>query len=246
MTSKPLRTASSPIFTRAFNQLVPPVKLDARTGGIAPKVISTLDPSKLLPTDFLDLSKRRNYVITSPECESTHHGTLAYSGDRPFPRGTRGFFYFRKAADIESKYEVPVIGGSFRFRITPSDDPRSFQDGHDLQRLGQPWGQKLIDAVKYPYPKVGMLIRDGLVQREDVQDVPALPDAAPRLVYFDQWFTVLYGGQRAGLRTRVVWRKPNGEWETSLIDDMSMVAVPGGWNTGLHGESPIQHGADRA
>ncbi|KAF5340905.1 hypothetical protein D9758_012162 [Tetrapyrgos nigripes] len=52
----------------------------------------------------------------------------------PFPEKTSGFFYYH------SPQNAPLFAGGMRFRVCPSNDLKTFQDGSDLlKRNGFPW-----------------------------------------------------------------------------------------------------------
>ncbi|KAI0041128.1 hypothetical protein FA95DRAFT_769456 [Auriscalpium vulgare] len=96
--------------------------------------IQTLDPSKLIPSDFVDLSRRKvTYTARLADNRRPICGVqalyYAYSKGESarFPTDTRGFLYFHAPSR-----EV-------RFRLA-SSDPRQFAEGTDLALpSGEPW-----------------------------------------------------------------------------------------------------------
>jgi hypothetical protein len=101
-------------------------------------LIQTLEASKLLRSDFLNLSKWRVVKIDTPDGSSTVldfmvlrravNGELIGSDLRQaFPPDTRGFLYYHAPSDL------PITAGEVRFRKTQTDDPKQFAEGEDLQ-----------------------------------------------------------------------------------------------------------------
>jgi len=106
-------------------------------------LIQTLDPSKLRPSDFVDMSGNRHtttvYTPDSNFIVPAYYPATKESKYRPFPRHTCGFFYYHSPSNL------PPTAGELRFRITHTSDPTSFADGQDLQRRSStPWGISLI------------------------------------------------------------------------------------------------------
>jgi hypothetical protein len=86
------------------------------------RAFSTLDPSRLTPHDFVDLSGRKQRSFGQTQ--------ILYKGSPrtrvPFPAGTQGFFYY-----IPGPAHAP-IAGELRFRVTTGPDVGSFERGRDL------------------------------------------------------------------------------------------------------------------
>ncbi|KAI0044820.1 hypothetical protein FA95DRAFT_1608224 [Auriscalpium vulgare] len=97
--------------------------------------IRTLEPSKLIPSDFVDLSGRSPVAYNARLADNSRIRTVsalyyAYAlGDNArFPTDTRGFLYFHAPSR-----EV-------RFRLLASNDPRHFAKGTDLALpSGEAW-----------------------------------------------------------------------------------------------------------
>jgi hypothetical protein len=94
--------------------------------------LSTLQPSKLTPDDFLDLSGRKQAIFDKT--------SIIYwprnSRERvPFPAGTQGYFYY-----VPGPAHAP-LAGEVRFRITRRTGVDAFAEGHDLRRAhrSEPW-----------------------------------------------------------------------------------------------------------
>ena len=65
----------------------------------------------------------------------------------PYPPETTGFLYYFTSR------ERPRIAGELRLRVASSDDPKSFESGHDLLRLdGRPWSHSLFSVSKHYTP----------------------------------------------------------------------------------------------
>ncbi|KAM5537477.1 hypothetical protein V8D89_008804 [Ganoderma adspersum] len=127
--------------------------------------ISTLDPTKLTPDDYVDLSCRYSVHVTL----SAHDYNPAYNAsasisptgwpDRTFPPDIRGFLYYRAPWG-------PPLAGELRFRVTPTPDPASFATGSDLVAPnGVPWNIPLynIPFMTCHHGLQAQLLRDGLV-----------------------------------------------------------------------------------
>jgi len=66
-----------------------------------------------------------------------------YNTRKPFPEGTHGFLYYNSPPA-----GVSPAAGELRFRLTPGDDPASFDQGSDLQvDTGLPWCIPLLKIV---------------------------------------------------------------------------------------------------
>jgi hypothetical protein len=121
----------------------------------------TLDPSRLLPSDFINLSGRQ------------HQPFVYFRGQDclTFPAGTAGFFYYHNPLQ-----DVLPMSGETRFRITPSNDPSTFALGTDLLTPRSiPWGLPLITSHRKCYePMVESLLQDNVVTKEIIQQCAAV------------------------------------------------------------------------
>ncbi|KAJ7718646.1 hypothetical protein B0H16DRAFT_1387704 [Mycena metata] len=136
------------------------------------RILSTLNPSKLRPEDYLDLSGPLTPKVTFPYL--TSGAVLVYRfarPPRPFPSNSRGFlYYFRDplAAPLE---------GSIRFRLTPDDTPLSFNHGHDLRvPSGMPW-QLILPQISTHMSQRGFcdqLLHEKLVTQEQLSECTQL------------------------------------------------------------------------
>jgi hypothetical protein len=102
-------------------------------------VVSNLDPEKLDPADFLDLSgwERPDVHVLGKLLNLSYRDRLAPYLHVPFPTGTHGFLY---AAE----------DGALRFRVTKDRHISSFASGHDLIRPnGRLWTRrtKLLEGL---------------------------------------------------------------------------------------------------
>lgn len=91
--------------------------------------IQKLDPSKLQPSDHLNLSGSPRLPIYIQESAFAMTYTAIKNHAAPFPDDARGFLYFHSPA------------AEIRFRITDSNCPSSFESGSDLV---------------YPYPNAAV------------------------------------------------------------------------------------------
>ena len=80
-------------------------------------------------------------TVYGPDCRLPFRGV--YHSRNRFPEGTRGFLYYHLPPA-----GVPPAAGELRFRLTPGDDPASFDQGSDLQmETGLPWCIPLLRIV---------------------------------------------------------------------------------------------------
>ena len=153
--------------------------------------IRTLDPSKLVEADYVDLSLLRQPLVgvllqsggsSNPSIPRRGSGSADFIG-RPswssgkFPAGTHGFLYYHIPP-----YSSP-LAGELRFRITPSRDPASFAAGSDLftERDNMPWRYplyKLVHRARYR-DLVTLLLQDGLVSQSTLDLVTAAFASSP-------------------------------------------------------------------
>ncbi|TBU54995.1 hypothetical protein BD310DRAFT_951062 [Dichomitus squalens] len=149
------------------------------------RIVRTLDPTKLTPSDYVDFSEkfipRVNIVTQSSHPEDATNllpqrlsaGVIATGfRDRRFPPNTAGFLYYHTPP------YSPPLAGEVRFRVTPSPDPASFTQGYDLlMDYGVRWNIPLLymtDKKEYTGLHT-LLLQDGLV-------TPQLSDIAASAV----------------------------------------------------------------
>lgn len=110
--------------------------------------VRTLDPNKLSPSDYIDLSTRHQpdvtFIVWSPDPKRAQMPLLgrvsgkAFPNER-FPPNATGFLYYHIPP------HSPPLAGEVRFRIIPSPDPASFAAGTDLlMDHGVPWKIPLL------------------------------------------------------------------------------------------------------
>ncbi|KAI0265326.1 hypothetical protein BC834DRAFT_181335 [Gloeopeniophorella convolvens] len=165
-----------------------------RSKGRTPrKQISTLDPNRLQPSDFIDLSTHSTVGIWTVPRGSYEAPKIALRygmGDRnsklPFPSGARGFLYYARDPGLAE-------GGQVRFRIVATPEG-AFEEGQDLLlRNGMPW--HIPPGLLPRAPNVGLarlLLRDELVTREQVAAWESYPQKlrhSPVVTRFGQPFT---------------------------------------------------------
>lgn len=108
--------------------------LRPRVKSMGPKYVrtsvSTLDPLKLRPSDFIDFSGlQQPSVNVDPICQ------LSFYKGVPFPANTRGFIYYHPPPP-----GINLLAGEVRFRLVENGDPECFERGSDLMSpTGLPW-----------------------------------------------------------------------------------------------------------
>ncbi|KAJ7458590.1 hypothetical protein FB451DRAFT_581593 [Mycena latifolia] len=165
---RPLRVSSRP-YTIEANEMSAP-----RKQGPKPKtIISTLTPSRLKPSDYLDLSHSRSIAPAFPASRSASgdqlllitYGYRSQNTRIPFPANTRGFLYYR------SGHPLAPLSGSIRFRLTLDDSPSSFARGTDLMGpSGFPWRILLAQvACRRSYTWIAeQLVHENLVTQQQL------------------------------------------------------------------------------
>ncbi|KZP28515.1 hypothetical protein FIBSPDRAFT_1039621 [Athelia psychrophila] len=98
--------------------------------------VQTLDPTKLLSSDWLDLSRLSTATVDVKGAQVQ----LTYF-KRRFPDNTSGFLYYHSSPGASH------FNGDVRFRVTPSKDPSSFASGHDLEFNMTPWRRTLANIA---------------------------------------------------------------------------------------------------
>ncbi|KAF8870133.1 hypothetical protein BD779DRAFT_620275 [Infundibulicybe gibba] len=132
------------------------VSVDAQTKPkrqhrIEKRIVSTLDPLHLQPSDFTDLSNIARPTLTLPGVERPGFKPkiiLHYYGgiDIPFPNNTRGFFYYHRPQGLS------FMASGLRFRVTPGTDASlaNFDAGEDcLLPSGAPWQIPLLRIARF-------------------------------------------------------------------------------------------------
>jgi hypothetical protein len=104
-----------------------------------PITVSTLNPSRIIKTDYLDLSRRLTSTVRFPKSVKDTYTLLRYHNGPertvvPFPDQVAGFLYYH-----DDEYALP-LEGSVRLRLTADYEPSSFPSGQDLTLpSGAPW-----------------------------------------------------------------------------------------------------------
>lgn len=113
------------------------------------RCISTLDKTRLQPSDFIDFSGKPEVQVPVRRGEQGGEATLYYRQEKhsrprfiPFPPGTSGFLYF-----IPGPPHAP-IAGEVRLRVTRRPSPEDFEAGHDLLVDGLPWRIVLSNILR--------------------------------------------------------------------------------------------------
>ncbi|KAF8335215.1 hypothetical protein F5887DRAFT_1079293 [Amanita rubescens] len=129
-------------------------------GPYSDRILGTLNLSKLSHTDFLDVSNKSARNIWF---KHSPRATMIRSRVG-FPGNTQGFFYYHVPPP-----HLPPAMGQLRFRITPNNDPSTFNSGSDLLTSGPvPWGLSLFHlAGSEKYEDLcAQLVAEGLISRE--------------------------------------------------------------------------------
>ncbi|TFY59040.1 hypothetical protein EVG20_g7938 [Dentipellis fragilis] len=146
---------------------------------------STLDPTRLSPDDFCDLSGTlnarpfRKVKIHGSSVLSLYYG-MEHREYLPFPPDTRGFFYYyptstpRVSDDPDGRPEnrLRVLVGEVRFRLTRTNDPACFAEGQDLRHAdGLPWSIRFERIATSPAASElqAILLRDNLISEEQLE-----------------------------------------------------------------------------
>ncbi|KAA1469291.1 hypothetical protein DENSPDRAFT_596019 [Dentipellis sp. KUC8613] len=121
---------------------------------------TTLDPTRLSPSDFCDISgvQLARPLPTMPSGKEMAFEYTSFGGPRTsFPPHTHGFFYYIPAPTDDI--------GELRFRITPDNNPEGFARGHDLLLpSGIPWVvRSIFFSTQHAEGLCEVLLRDGLV-----------------------------------------------------------------------------------
>jgi hypothetical protein len=159
--------------------------------------ISTLVPDRLVSTDLLDLSgrKQRDCHIMSVDSASGQSARIHYnyqSAFHPFPSRTRGYLYWH------APHPEHLAAGEIRFRLVPkdNDDPRAaFVTGQDLYVSEEtPWRVWAVAAARNrTHRALGeLLVRDGVLPQRALdewqhREQPPYP-RTPILLQLDQPF----------------------------------------------------------
>ncbi|KAI0064515.1 hypothetical protein BV25DRAFT_1914229 [Artomyces pyxidatus] len=162
-----------------------------------PKIsINTLNPLRLQPSDFVDLSNRRapTYSIRGRPYPRGNRLGYAAANSKRFPDGTQGFFYYHPPTPPET------ILGELRFRVTSSADPATFSSGSDLRTLdGEPWGilPAFLGPSAYHGSTLGQLLLDERLvtqaQRELWDKLPYRRNPVSVVTQFGEPFAVSFG-----------------------------------------------------
>ncbi|KAF8635854.1 hypothetical protein AX15_000046 [Amanita polypyramis BW_CC] len=145
-----------------------------RLGQTIPSPLSTLDPNKLQPQDFIDISSLRRpriqltldvrHAVNEPSASDRVFKPdnvleLRYDGEGSFPPDSKGFLYYYTPPS-----HLPQLAGSIRFRLAKSKS--DFEKGIDLPntKTGLPWQIPLpvIAGVEDRAPLREKLLREGL------------------------------------------------------------------------------------
>lgn len=185
MLSRCQRSCRAPV---RLSRTVATVHLNTPEGSKGSTFVSTLDPKRLVSSDFIDLAglRSKSFIVAPPsQPRSSRLPRLTrvssveihFIGDgtpvahRPFPAEAQGFFYVHRPP------QVPPIAGTLRFRVTRDPDPSSFESGYDL--IGNdhlPWNRPLPSIVRGEHPILAhQLLADQLVDEETLVEASKIP-----------------------------------------------------------------------
>ncbi|KAJ7146124.1 hypothetical protein C8R44DRAFT_8054 [Mycena epipterygia] len=124
---------------------------DERTPIPVPPAVTTLDPIRLKPENYFDISTSslnqhlQFRKLSTKHYHDPHHrqfGDQLTTSDIRFPPDLRGFLYY---------YAPPnqnPLGSGVRFRVAEGPDTHSFVEGHDLlMPHGIPWQLPIIEIM---------------------------------------------------------------------------------------------------
>jgi hypothetical protein len=139
--------------------------------------ISTLDPSRLVASDFIELREKQWHFPVRYRRVSGIYCAYAYVRPEklPFPPETRGFLY------LHQPHGVHPCAATLRFRICNKDLPpqESFARGKDLLLpKGGPWQADMLTLFKSEWARnvqEGLLL-DKVLSLEDIEQVENLRD----------------------------------------------------------------------
>ncbi|KAF8347391.1 hypothetical protein F5887DRAFT_29070 [Amanita rubescens] len=169
------------------------------------RVISTLCPKRLKPSDFIDISGLFEPVITLP-CRTTRLRGLKHDNKVPFPPNTRGFLYYHTPP------KAPPFVGEIRFRCANS--LQDFSNGKDLLLSDKfnPWSIPLpVLANQTAWLNFrGLLMLDDLasqttldtwVAKKALHKSHGIGPRRPVLYYFRQPFLFRFDNRRLAFYT---------------------------------------------
>ncbi|KAF5338033.1 hypothetical protein D9758_014262 [Tetrapyrgos nigripes] len=160
--------------------------------------VSTVVPSELTSDDYCKIAERSS-ISFSPMKKIQFKVYYDFFSGRKFPTGSGGFFYYHTPDN------APLFAGGIRFRVTPSEDPQTFQDGFDLLNVaGLPWEmpnwQLVLDNNLHEWGKKldkAAVIRPGALQLckklLHSKKVVTYPPAQPFIWSFRQPFPMMVG-----------------------------------------------------
>jgi hypothetical protein len=119
----------------------------------------------------------------------SYHSEIVESVTRklPYPPDTKAFLYY------STPPEGLRIAGSIRLRVTPSEDPTSFDSGSDLMTPnGQPWSRPLCVLPKM-YRSLYKKLREERLVSDDLDAVlPTITVTLSRRVFRFGYYRLLY------------------------------------------------------
>ncbi|KAF9461862.1 hypothetical protein BDZ94DRAFT_1310214 [Collybia nuda] len=148
-------------------------------------VISTLKPENLQITDFLDLSGTKSTRVHVRSFKGEKRGKSFIF--RVFEGGVKGFLYYHVSPGR------PLISGMLRFRVTPTSDPASFNEGYDMTKPSGFYWQKNLPQMNMDLQDLAL--RDELVTPATIEEAKHLRHSHPPqhlLTYLEQPFLLKF------------------------------------------------------
>lgn len=181
--------------------------LSEQTKNLCYPSVRTLRPDRLKTSDFVDLSGRTIVQMSLADSDGDSHHRFTYtqskklSQKRFFPIGSHGFLYC---------HTVDGQAQEIRFRVTPSDDPRTFSAGRDMELpSGLPWSIHMGSLTSGKPGLARMLVTDGYLDPAAVRMWRAIP------FKLNGFFTIISMGQLFSLNfsspVSSVWLTWNGQ-----------------------------------
>ncbi|KAH6897861.1 hypothetical protein BKA70DRAFT_1314968, partial [Coprinopsis sp. MPI-PUGE-AT-0042] len=149
------------------------------TASLAKRPLSTLDPAKLTPNDWLDVRGLKSFSVRWGETKQSVLLQYDTRNVRAWPSSAMGFLYFHRPP---SPTMLHPAAGSLRLRLaeSPSDLHHAFSDGGKDLLAGAggytPWSIPLLTLWRSPHwaPVCHQLYPDGFITSESASEIDKL------------------------------------------------------------------------
>ncbi|KAF9064487.1 hypothetical protein BDP27DRAFT_1333455 [Rhodocollybia butyracea] len=199
--------------------------------------ISTLDPQRLVTSDFIDIGDKthitvlyRNVGVIYRRYDLIYPRTT-YNVYQPFPPGTHGYLYLHRIPDVHP------AASTIRFRICDKDLPplESFSRGRDLVApKSMPWQINIWQLMgQYRNENISdCLVLDQVISAEVVQQLHNFESLnkrntkfrlhSPPILSFRQPFSIMMNQKTSNLRfvgldNHILWHV---KAKTSIMEDL--------------------------